>query len=413
MLATAAADLLVFGGVPSVEALGYIAGGVIRTAMSTVKRSRLEGEGEAAESNRVVVQRQTQQLTYSKERYGTPMDMRLCKAVAAQYSGAVAWVTYQWGKLTSNALATGTSDLAYQLKYKELVAALPVGTIDAPATAGANATEFPFHMFQLCNRHYYTASNGADGPGRFAYADSPANNPQLKFGYLTSVLNSSTGTATNDWNVWSMYGNSSADQLRSADVTTSILKDVRIEMLLQGAIGAPTTFHLDLISIHDDDYGPDASANLSRDEAYFPMIRKLLGNPVNSLPRGPKARNTIRVLKSWTYYMAPGTSIDYDTTPPQRHVTIDIHPNKVIKWNWQAEGPRLGRDAYDDANAYTTRVLVQQNLNPTPYPPDYRDRLFFIVRATNTRVNIDSGNTIPQYDIRIKATHVFNCENDS
>lgn len=389
-------------------AVGVGGGAAMALSAATQKRRRssMNGEGEAAESGRVVVQRMLQQLTYSKDTYGKPVDMRLTKHIVSQYAGAVQWVTYQWGKLTNNALATGTADLAYQLKYQE-AATIPHGTLAAPASS-SNASEFPFHIYSLCDRHNSNGSNDISGPGRFAYADTAANTPQLKFGWLQGLTN--TSVPSNDWNVWSMYGSSSDLQLRSLDVTTSILKDVRVELLLQGAIGAPTTFHIDLISVSEDGYGPDASANLSRDEAYFPMIRKLLGNPVNSIPRGPKTSNTISVLKSWTYFMSPGTSIDYDTTPPQRHVTLDMHLNNHIKWNWQAEGPRIGRASYDDANVYTTRVMVNPNITITHYPPDYRDRKFLIVRATNTRPNVETGNTIPQYDIRIKTTHVFNVE---
>lgn len=377
------------------------------------KRPREEGEGEAPESSRVVVQKALQQLTYSRERFGRHMPMSDVKALVSRWSGSVQWVTYQWGKLTTNALGTATSDLSYQLKNVEN-AAISVGTVNSPSNI-TGATEFPFHIYSLCNRQYYSSApvvGGDTGPGRFAYADS-ASGADLKFGYLTSFRNNDGTTVINDWNVWSAYSEESPLQLKSDDVTTSILKDVTVDLLLQGATGAPTTFHIDFIRVHDDDYGPDAAANYARDEAFIPMIRKLLGNPLSGQPMPAKRTDTISVMKSYTYYISPGTSIDYDTTPPQRHVRIQYHPNQLIKWNWRSVDDGIGKAGYDRSNFYPSTYMVQGAINPTEYPPDYRDRIFMIIRATNAAQGVSSGVGIPQYDIRLKATHVFNANNSS
>lgn len=390
--------------------------------MTTHKRSRMgagiDGEGEMDESSGVTVQKALTQLAYSRETVGRNMPMSDAKAIVSRWSGAVQWVTYQWGRITDGALGSSTQNLSYQLKNQELQT-LSVGTVNVPANSAANlGNEYPFHIFSLCNRQYFTTTGavagGDTGPGRFAYSDNvTGGNPDLKFGYLTSLRNNDGTTVINDWNIWSAYSSDAPDQLKSDDVTTSLLKDVQVDLLLQGATGAPTTFHIDFITVSDDDYGPDAAPSFARDEAYFPMIRKLLGNPLAGLPKPAKSTSTIRVFKSFTYYLAPGTSIDYDTTPPQRHVRIFLHPNKLIKWNWRSVDDGLNKNRYDAGNHYASTYQVQSTINPVEYPPDYRDRMFMIVRATNAAQGVTTGVGIPQYDLRLKTTHVFNANNSS
>jgi len=403
-------------------ALDAIGNGLVavaaRSATTMIGRRRRrgedEGEGQSSAKSKLV-QNSYSKLTYANHTYGRPMSLGYAKSLVSQED--CGWVKYQWGQITKGAMAEDTSTLAYQLINQENVT-LSVGPTGT-ATSVASATEYPLHVIHLTSRNYNTSgTTGTNVVGQFMYANGSA--PFVKFGCLRGVSNVYTGvpalpyTPTDGWNVWAK-SDSNADTTLSGTgdtdqtPTNSLLKSVSVELLLQGCKASPTTFYVSLFSIGDDEFGPSylLGANQSRDNAYLPFVHKLLGSCMGSRPMTIKSgRDGVRILKTWEYFMEPSISNEYDTTPPHRHVKIDLNLNKTLQWNWTASATAETVTLVDDANFYTTQVPRPVNTTQTNEPPNFRDRLFLMIRATAPNQGNKANNT-PNYDARVIATHVF------
>lgn len=403
---TGAIGTAYYGGQTAVGlATGAAVEGVRVAAMSAVastfKRPRHD-DGEGA-SSRAKPQGVT--LAHSIERWGTPRTMDELRRRAVINAKVSQWITYHFGRLSKSPLmyeGDPNTNLSYRLNYAE-DQTLSVGSVLSPENA-LHATEFPLHIYSLSNRNW-TSSN-INIVGHYMYADSneTVTAGMCKFAPLTGVR-ADGSSACNDWNVWSSSDVLATNNHCASSLQSSILKDVRADFLLRGSAYNPTEFNIDLVYLEDESLGPLAGVNLTRDAFYLSLIRKHLGQPLASAPSSAQRRNLVRVLGSWRYFMPPSVSIEVDKTPPQRRVSIDINLHRRIQWNWRPYSQFNTKTNVDDPNVWTSTVMQPPNELNLFYPPNYRDRVFLIVRATNTQNN--GANATPSYDLSLKTTHVW------
>jgi len=426
----------VLSGADPTVAIGTLAGIGVRRAMTSMGRAARAAKRRAVSAGVVPVSMDLEEgvgqsrpsggdrgaqgpftaIAYAKHSYGIFKTLPSVKRFITNVD-TCSYVTHYFGNLTGNALEPNSGALKYHLRNQEGVS-LSIGRVGETLTV-PDATEFPFHIYSLCNRNdsgNIRASNGNPTDnvvGHYAYSDQGTlNGPVLKFAPLVGQREFGAQTPAqgqlatcNDWSSWSATQDNSMVHLCDQRMRHSVLRDVEVNMLLQAAYQNPTTFYISLIRIHDDKYGPDAPASQDRDNVYLPMIRKLLGNPIHGAPLTRKTDNTISVLKTWEYFMNPTVTIDSDATPPQRNLKLHINLNHLIKWNYLPQHEVLKKDIVDDAN-YVTASYQSVPSEYMHQPPDYRDRYFLVVRANSKRTTL-IDNSIPTYDLRLKATHVF------
>lgn len=372
-----------------------------RSAASIIggKRSRHEdGEGESA---RDVVMRAGQSFAHTRNVYGVPKSLALFKKLALSDAGSSQWVTYHFGKLTKAPLAAEpiTGNLSYLLNYKENQT-LPIGPGSAFAS---NATEYPLHIYSLANREQGTTANYV---GHFMYSDGTAGG-LCQFGLLQGVLQDGT-TTSYGWDVWAASDPTAANNLKSLNMSSTYLKSVDVDILLRGSGYNPVEYVIDVVTFLDDDLGPGSAANPTRDEYFLPLVRPKLGNPMASMPRGPKRRQLVKVLSSYKYFFNPNSTTEIDTTPQQRRVHLNLNFGHRIQWDWTPRTQVYTKLTVDNVNEWKTSYYSGSLDGPTPstVPPNYMDRVYLVVRASNPYDN-NAGAT-PSYDIRIKPTHVWN-----
>jgi hypothetical protein len=379
---------------------------MMTTQYAGSKRGRSEeGEGE---TSRTRVQGTASKLTNSTEVYGKFKSMELFKKMVGRQASEVQFLTYYFGKLTKSPLSNETttdSVLSYSLKNQENQT-IPVGPVQTPSNA-TNASEYPLHIYSLCNRN---ATPHSHVVGHFMYSDGDQSNTggMVKFGCLTGLMKDGT-TATNKWEVWQASDFLADSNFSEQHLKKSYLKNVRVEFMLRGCPYYPTQYQIELVSFDDDDMGPNAVPSLARDSFFLPLVRKKLGNPIASNPQLPKNKQLAYVWASWKYYFEPTLTTEVDKSGPMRVVNLNINCGQRIDWNWTNKsqgyvGSGTGANV-DEPNKWTTSVLESNGDHNLCIPPNWRQRLFLIVRATAPMQN---NSATPSYDIAIKPTHVWN-----
>lgn len=317
-------------------------------------------------------------------------------------------VTYYFGKKTANALASNVTDLAYQLKSRNHPTGIQVGPLSAPATSGANTREFPVHVYTLCDRPH---PHHTDVVGHFMYMDgdpSPVSGA-VKFGALTG--RDGNNGLVNQRVIWSANDPQAAPNYMTGDVRRAVLTRVKAEFLLQGSRVNPTTFHIMFIRIKDAQLGPLHVPTPLRDGLYLNLARPMLGSPMIHTPGGNAGvYKDYEVLHSETVKIMPDTSTDLDVSAPKKHLTINFKINQAISWDYREVVP-LQRGLNINPNYwqpyYRSGEEPSVTSNTNAIPPDETQRCFMIIRASNPNEGVESGNTVPQYDLDLKMTHVF------
>jgi len=186
------------------------------------------------------------------------------------------------------------------------------------------------------------------------------------------------GTASS--NVGFQYESNEATLPQHTNVTHAVLDWVSLRVNLYGQRKRTTKFVITVFQITDDEVDPvnGDSTDLDRKALFQYMTRPFI---FSNLQQDSKSKRTgIKVIKEFTYNVAPMTSIDLNTATGNIHeANIKLQINKRMDYMWtSASNPNaiLGHEQLDglDYNALTSSNTLHQS-------PKLKQNVFVAIRA--------------------------------
>jgi len=205
-----------------------------------------------------------------------------------------------------------------------------------------------------------------------------------------------------------------------------------VRFILYGARQQQTQFKIHLVQCTDEDCAPEDEPTLRtsvgthaerrRDAVYGwwqNMIRPLVTTEIAAkfYPNRPRTGNSapMRIMKTWTYDIAPSLNIERDATANAVVAKLFIRDGRVLNYNWQSS-----IDAYDATRTGITGGIddlivlpgrqfdITRTTEPPLDQPNPKARRYLIITATNptTVLTGDTQDNTPSFDMVVRKAEI-------
>jgi len=191
-----------------------------------------------------------------------------------------------------------------------------------------------------------------------------------------------------------------ADLNNPVPFSDAVLNWVNLRMNLYGQRKRTTKFVITVFQVTDEDVDPvhGDPDNLDRKALFQYLERPFI---YSNLQQDSSLKKTgMRIIKEFTYNVAPMTSIDLNTTTGNIHeANLHIKINKRMEYLYNKAGTAMLPHAQEDGLDFN-RILPSNSLHQSPRP---KQNVFIAIRAfAPVRVSESSADDSPSFDVIIR-----------
>lgn len=178
-----------------------------------------------------------------------------------------------------------------------------------------------------------------------------------------------------------------------------------IRMVCYGARSQPTFYNIMIVRFTQECLHPNtaviaASENEQKQKSFWQgTVKNLCYNRI--LPGAPGWAKGMTVLKTLSFTLQSSSGDEIDRTPAARIVKLFVRDGKLRDHNWGPHALATDLDVNDADWAPNPGSGTAGNVND----PNFKDRLYMIVRASNTTPVLPAAETAdntPSYDLIVR-----------